>query len=68
MRASNGSVEVALEGIVSVDLDASTSSGRVTSDLPVLTTSAGEDRLVGTIGGGDAALLIRNSNGSVKIR
>ena len=68
MRASNGSVEVALEGIVSVDLDASTSSGRVTSDLPVLTTSAGEDRLVGTIGGGDAALLIRNSNGFVKIR
>ena len=68
MRASNGGIEVTLEGVASLELDASTSNGSVTRDLPVLTTSAGESHLVGTIGGGDAALLIRTSNGSVRVR
>ena len=69
MATSNGSVEITLRGFPSVKLDGSTSNGSVTSDLPILTASAGDQHhLVGTIGEGESALLVRTSNGSVKIR
>jgi hypothetical protein len=69
MTTSNGSVEIKLQGTPSVKLDASTGNKSVTTGLPILTTSAGDERhLVGTIGTGDAELFIRTSNGSVKIQ
>ena len=68
MRTSNSGVDVRLEGTPSVLLDASTSNGKVSSDLPVLTTSAGNTHLTGAIGDGGAELRIRASNGSITIR
>ncbi len=69
MRTSNGSVTVSLQGEASVELDASSSNGSVTSKLPILTTGTlGERHIVGTIGNGDAELLIRTSNGSVTVQ
>ena len=69
MKTSNGSVEIVLQGTPSVELDASTSNGSVTTKLPILTVSAGdEDHLKGTIGDGDAALFVRTSNGSVSVQ
>ena len=65
----NGSVEIKLQGTPSVRLDASTQNGSVTTSLPILSTSSGDERhLVGTIGAGDAQLFVRTSNGSVMIR
>jgi DUF4097 and DUF4098 domain-containing protein YvlB len=65
---SNGNVDVELLGTPSIKLDASTSNGDVTSELPITATSTGDDHLVGTIGDGEADLYIRTSNGDVTIR
>ncbi len=69
METSNGSVSIRLEGTPSLKVDASTSNGAVITTLPILTTSTGDEgRLVGAIGEGEATLVIRTSNGSVRIQ
>ena len=69
MTTSNGSVEIKLQGTPSVKLDASTSNGSIDTEYPIQTSSPGDKhRLVGTIGAGEAVLLVRTSNGSVVIR
>ena len=69
VTTSNGSVEIMLQGTPSVKLDASTGNGSVTTRLPILTTSPGDERhLVGTVGAGDAELFVRTSNNSIIIR
>jgi len=65
---SNGNVDVELLGIPSIELDASTSNGDITSALPITATTTSDDHLVGTIGDGEADLYIRTSNGDVTIR
>lgn len=65
---SNGGVVVELQGNPSVVLDAETSNGDVTCDLPILATVTGDERLVGKIGEGEADLYIRTSNGDIEIR
>ncbi len=67
LETSNGSVTVELEGTPSVKLDASTSRGEVSSELPIEASRTQKQRLVGTIGDGEAELFIRTSNGSVTI-
>jgi DUF4097 and DUF4098 domain-containing protein YvlB len=68
MTTSNGSIEITLQGTASVELDASTSNGSVSSELPILMVSTGdEDHLKGTIGDGEATLFARTSNGSVTV-
>ena len=68
MRSSNGSVDVKLQETPSVELDASTSNGSRTTELPILTSSTGdEDHLTGTIGNGEAKLVVKTSNGSITI-
>jgi hypothetical protein len=67
METSNGTVTVELEGTPSVNLDASTNRGEVTSELPIEASTTKKQRLVGTIGGGEAELHIRATNGSVTI-
>lgn len=65
---SNGNVDVELLGTPSVSLDASTSNGDITSDFPITATTKSDERLVGTIGDGEADLYIATSNGDVTIR
>jgi len=65
---SNGDIVVELPGQPSVVLDAETSNGEVTSELPILATVTQKDRLVGRIGEGEADLYIRTSNGDITIR
>ena len=65
---SNGAVVAKLQGNPSVSLDAETSNGDVESELAITVTSMGDDRLVGTIGDGEADLYIRTSNGDVTIK
>jgi hypothetical protein len=68
MATSNGTIRVTLRGTPSVRLDATTSNSTVTSRLPVLTTSAGDNHLAGTIGDGEAELRVHSSNGAVTIQ
>jgi DUF4097 and DUF4098 domain-containing protein YvlB len=65
---SNGDVNVELLGVPSVDLDASTSNGSVTSELEIQATVARESHLVGKIGQGQAKLEIVTSNGDIIVR
>jgi hypothetical protein len=53
-----------------VDVDASTSGGRVSSDLPVVTTVQGEQKkneLRGKINGGGPLVKAHTSGGNVRI-
>jgi len=68
LATSNGNVVVELLGTPSVSLDASTSNGDVTCELPIMATTTSDEHLVGTIGDGEADLYIRTSNGDVTIR
>jgi Putative adhesin len=64
----NGSVEVTLLGEPSVKLDAATSNGAIICKLPIAATESGANRLVGVVGGGDAGLVIKTLNGSIKVQ
>jgi DUF4097 and DUF4098 domain-containing protein YvlB len=68
LTTSNGSVEVTLLGEPSVKLDATTSNGAIICKLPIVATESGVKRLVGVVGGGDADLVIKTSNGSVTVQ
>lgn len=66
---SNGSVEVELTGTLSLNLDASTSNGKVIhDDVAILATKTDTDHIIGTIGAGEADLYIETSNGDVTIK
>jgi DUF4097 and DUF4098 domain-containing protein YvlB len=73
LTTTNGSVTVKLRGTPSLEVDASASMGKVSSALPALRRSAQDERglrgtsLRGTIGDGEAELLVRTTNGSVSI-
>jgi DUF4097 and DUF4098 domain-containing protein YvlB len=51
-----------------VRLDATTSNGEIICKLPIMATERRVKRLVGVVGGGDADLLIKTSNGSVTVQ
>jgi Putative adhesin len=68
LTTSNGSVEVTLLGEPSVKLDATTSNGEIICRLPIVATESGVKRLVGVVGGGDAGLVIKTSNGSITVQ
>ena len=68
MKTSNGRVRVKLQGTPSLKIDATTSNGSITSSLSNMAASVEEkNRLVGTIGDGEAQLVIQTSNGSISI-
>ena len=68
VRTSNGSVSITLLGTPSVRLDATTSNGAVSNDHPIVATRMDGAAQAGTIGAGDASLVVRSSNGSISIR
>ncbi|MDM8000308.1 MAG: DUF4097 family beta strand repeat-containing protein [Dehalococcoidia bacterium] len=66
---TNGRVEVELTGVASVSIDASTGNGEINHrDVPILTTTAKTDHVIGTVGAGEADLYIETSNGDVIIK
>ncbi|MDY6907551.1 MAG: DUF4097 family beta strand repeat-containing protein [Chloroflexota bacterium] len=65
LETSNGSVTVKLQGTPSVELDATTANGQVTCALPIVASLSEEDHLVGTVGAGEAQLVIITTNGSI---
>ena len=68
MATSNGSIDISLQGAPSVMLDGFTSNGSIETEYSILIPSPGDEHhLVGTIGAGEAELIVRTSNGSVAI-
>ncbi len=68
LTTSNGSVEVTLLGKPSVKLDANTSNGEIICKLPIVATESEVNRLIGVVGGGDAVLIVKTSNGSITVQ
>ena len=68
LETTNGRITVAVPKSVAARVDASTTNGGITTDLPVTTTETGHHTLRGTInGGGSAELRLRTTNGSITI-
>ena len=68
IETSGGDIELRLDPTVSLDLDASTSSGEVTSTLPLKTTGEiSPSMLHATLGSGGATLRVHTNGGSVRI-
>jgi DUF4097 and DUF4098 domain-containing protein YvlB len=67
LTASSGSVRASLPADFAGNVDIRTSSGSINSEMPVLTTSAARNQLVGTIGQGTSTLHVRTASGSVRL-
>jgi hypothetical protein len=69
MVTSGGSVILYLDPSVAVDIDASSSGGRVISELPVRVTNftSAKSKLTGQVNGGGPMVELRSSGGSIKI-
>lgn len=68
LRTLGGSIRVALDPSVKLEIDASTSAGVVTSEVPLAARgSAASDELHGTLNGGGNRLVLETSAGSIRI-
>jgi len=65
---SGGSIALRMSRAIGGVLDASTTGGSVSSDLPVATNEASGTRLKGTINGGGPSIQARTSGGNVRIK
>ena len=71
LGTSGGSVTVVVPEAAALNLDARTSAGRVSSELPVVAVVSGEAKrgeLNGKINGGGPLLKLRTSAGSIDLR
>jgi Putative adhesin len=66
-KTSGGSVTLRLPGSTAGTLSASTSGGRVTSDMRIVSTDISKSSLRGTLNGGGPEILARSSGGSINI-
>lgn len=69
LETTNGSVHVRLEGEPSLKVDASTANGHISRQgvRMAYQDTAVRGRVVGTIGGGEAELVARTTNGSITL-
>lgn len=68
LETSGGSIHVALDPAVNLELDASTSGGHVASDIPIKVVGRISGRsLRGTLGSGGELLKLHTSGGSIHL-
>ena len=67
LRTTFSSIKVALPASSGYSVNARTSFGRISSEIPITTTNVGDNTLIGTIGRGGCRLDLSNSNGSITI-
>jgi hypothetical protein len=67
LRTTFSSIKVALPENTGYAVNARTTFGRITSQIPILTNGMTDDTLVGTIGKGGCKLELTNANGSITI-
>jgi len=71
LTTSGGGIQVRLAEDLAFDIEARTSGGRVTTELPITATVLGEhkaDALHGKLNGGGKALVLKTSAGNIAIR
>lgn len=69
MASTNGgTIVIRVPRNVTADIDASTSGGSVSSELPITATEIRERKLVGTLNGGGPEIHARTSGGDVRLR
>lgn len=73
VRSEFGAVDLVLPADIQLNVDLSTESGRIRSDLPIdvmvtETSDSNADQIVGSINGGGDQLTVETNNGSVTIR
>jgi hypothetical protein len=66
--SSSGEVEIVIYGGDSVELDLRTSSGSITSKLPLVVKEATRKRLHGISGDGDLKVNVTTSSGDIRVR
>lgn len=67
-HTTNGRIEVQVPGNLAVDVDAGTTNGSISTDLPIATTHFKRNSLRGTINGGGTPLRMRTTNGGITIK
>ena len=68
LETSAGSIDVLVRPDAGLDVEAEASSGRVTSELPVVGTRTDRDSMKGKINGGGKSLVLRSGAGSISIK
>jgi DUF4097 and DUF4098 domain-containing protein YvlB len=68
LESSGGDIDLALPKAAAADIAADTGAGRVTTDLPLDTTSADDEHLRGKLNGGGPSIRLRTTSGSIRIR
>jgi DUF4097 and DUF4098 domain-containing protein YvlB len=68
LQTSAGSIDVSLSAKAAVTIDAKSSLGNIRTEIPMLATKSGDDRLEGTLNGGGKSLNLKASVGSITIR
>ena len=69
LTTSGGSITVHMKDDIGVDLNAKTSGGKVSSDLPVVIQGEiSKHRIRGKINGGGPELYLKTSGGSIRIK
>jgi DUF4097 and DUF4098 domain-containing protein YvlB len=64
---TNGGVNIELPPAARANLDVRTVNGSIRSDFPIVVNTVDDNRLSGPINGGGPALVVRTTNGSVKV-
>ena len=67
-HTTNGRIEVEVPNDLAVDVDAGTTNGSISTDLPIATTHFKRNSLRGTINGGGTPLKMRTTNGRIAIK
>jgi DUF4097 and DUF4098 domain-containing protein YvlB len=68
LRTSNGSITMTLPPGLSANLEASTGDGRVENELVLDNAKTTPNRIKGTLGGGGKLILVKTSDGRVRLR
>jgi DUF4097 and DUF4098 domain-containing protein YvlB len=67
LESSGGNIDLALPKTATVDINAETSDGRITTNLPLVVMTSGDEHLRGTLNGGGTPVVLRTSSGSISI-
>ena len=69
LRTSGGGIFLTVPADFKADLDASTSGGRVKTDLPVTVKGTiSKNKLQGAVNGGGPNVILRTSGGNIELR
>ncbi len=69
IRTTDGSINMALPADFKANIDASTSAGHITLNLPVqVQGDLGKSYVQETLNGGGEAMLIHTSDGSIRLK